>query len=249
MTRQPINPSTSPAASQEESDDTSLAVDFDGDSTKGGKSTMNAENLDLKNETRKTSVVRCLVITTLLTTAAIVANVALIMALNEEEVDFKTEYRRLSNRVIDRFFEAFGEKILAADSLVSQVYFSNDGQAAHLFSIPEFEIHAEGIRKLSSSMTVSYSPFLKGRQQRQQFEAYAVQAFDETERSRYDSTYLPHDGKYNFGDDPLIAYVKSGGRTIAQGVYRIEDGSAVTDDISVFLAPIWQVCCCDCSFF
>lgn len=223
-------------------DDASLHVDLDGDSTKGGGgfNDMDAENLDLKNETRKTSVVRCLVITTLLTSAAIVANVALIMALNEEEVEFKAEYTRLSNRLIDGFLETVGEKISAADSMASQLYFKDEPQP-HLVSIPEFEIQAEGIRQLSTSMTVSYSPILKGQQERLEFEAYANLAYDEGARSKFESTYLPHDGKYNFDDEPLVSYVETGNRKIQDGIYRVEGGSVLTDESSVFFAPVWQV--------
>jgi hypothetical protein len=223
-------------------DDASLHVDLDGDSTKAGMShDNNAENLDLKNETRKTSVIRCLVITTLLTSAAIVANVALVMALNEEEVEFKAEYTRLSNRVIENFLDSFGEKISAADSMASQLYFKDEQTEPHLFSIPEFELQAEGIRQLSTSTTVSYAPILQGQQQRRQFEAYANLAFDEEARSKFESTYLPHDGKYNFGDDPLVTYVETGDRKIEDGIYRVDDGSVVADESAFFLAPVWQV--------
>ena len=234
--------SLSRASSQDESDDASLAVDMDGDSTKGGESGVNAENMNLRNESRKTSVIRCLVITALLTTAAIVANVALIVALIGQEADFKKEYSRLGNRVIEQFLEEFANKIVAADSMVSQVYFKKDDNAPYLTSIPEFEILADGVRKLASSMIIVYAPILKGQQERQIFEAYADLAFDPAARSKFKSDYLPLGGNCNLGTDPLVSYVETGNRTIEQGIYRVEDGMVVTDHSSTVYAPIWQVC-------
>lgn len=228
-------------ASEEEE---SLAVDLDGDSVRTGnrsnKSDINAENLNLKNETKKTSVIRCLVITTLLTTAAIVANVALIMSLNEEEVEFKAEYSRVSSRLIDHFLASFDQRIIAADAMISQLNFQGK-LFPYLSTIPEYEFHAEGIRKLSTSMTISYAPILRSESQRQEFEAYAMLEYDEQSRSQFVSDYLPNDGKYDFGDRPLVTYVDTGNRKIIQGIFRVEGNTVVNDESSVIFAPIWQV--------
>lgn len=219
-------------------DDASLHVDLD--RSEHVPNEHNAENLDLKNETRKTSVIRCLVITTLLTSAAIASNVALIMALNEEEIEFKAEYKRLSGRVVDRFLEAFGEKISAADSLVSSLSFENDVDTVNL-SIPEFEIQADGIRQLSSSTTAAFSPILVGTQERQSWESYALESYDESLRSQFESIYLPHDAKYNFESSPLVTYRETGGRAIEDGIYRVDSEQVVTDTSSEMFVPVWQV--------
>jgi hypothetical protein len=217
-----------------------MNVDMEEASAKTGRgSETNAENANLKHETRKTSVVRCLVITTLLCSAAIVANVALIMALNEEEVEFKREYDRLSNGLINHFLEAFGENILAADSMVAQIEVG-DTSRPYLFSIPEFEIQAEGLRELSASTIVSYAPILRGQEQRDEFEAFADAAYDEKARSSFTSTFLPHDARYNFEREPLITYVETGDRTVQEGIYRVVDGVPVADTSSLY-APVWQV--------
>jgi hypothetical protein len=220
----------------------SMDFDIDAQSVKGGRgSEMNRENIELKNEARKTSVIRCLVITTLLTCAAIVANVALIMVLNDEEVHFKSEYRRLSMRLIDRFHESLSEKILATDSMAAQIAFGDDVSQPYLFSIPEFEIQAEGLRELSTSMTVSYSPFLRGEQEREEFEAFAISTYDDQARSSFKDQYLPHDAKYNFKAEPLMTYVDTGGRSVQDGIYRVVNGVSVADDESSVYAPVWQV--------
>lgn len=222
-------------------DDASLHVSLDGNSTKMGQASDGiAENADLKNETKKTSVVRCLVITTLLTSAAIVANVALIMALNEEEVQFKKEYTRMSNRLIDRFFDAFGEKISAADSLATQYSVGNMSQP-HLFSIPMFEMQAEAIRQLSTSMTLSYSPFLKDSVERAEFETSVVSTYNESARSSFESEYLPHDSKYNFDTRPLVSYVDTSDRAVQDGIFQVVDGVPVPQKDTSVYAPIWQV--------
>ncbi len=225
-------------------EDESLGVDLDGASIRTGnrsnKSDINAENLNLRNETKKTSVIRCLVITTLLTAAAIVANVALIMTLNEEEVEFKTEYSRVSHRLIDHFLASFEERISAADSMISQLTFQGSS-TPYLGSIPGFEFHAEGIRKLSTSMTISYAPIVRGQVQRKEFEGYAVLSYNEEARSSFESEYLPNDGKYNFGDNPLVTFVSTGNRGVEQGIYRVKNNSVMNDESSIFFAPIWQV--------
>jgi hypothetical protein len=227
-------------SSRLDDDETSLNVDFDGgQSAATHASTENAENVNLKNEVTKTSVIRCLVITTLLTTAAIVANVALIMALNEEEVEFKREYTRLSNRVIDSFFEGFTEKISAADSWVSQMSF--DASLGSNLSIPEFEIQSNGIRRLSSSTTVTFSPLIRGESERTEWEAYALDAFDASSRSSFVTDYSPHGGKYDSENDPLVSYRDTGDRGVEEGIYRVEEGAMVSDTGSALYAPIWQV--------
>lgn len=232
----PTRNTNSEHASSEE-DDVSLHVDMNADAAPANNDD-NSENLDLKNETRKTSVIRCLFILTLLTTAVIVANVALIMTLNEEEVDFKKEYTRLSERVVSRFLGAFEEKIAAADSLVSQLSFSD----VSTVSIPAFERQAEGVRQLSTSTTISYSPLLIGQAEREAWENYASESFSVEARSQFQSKYVPHEGKYNGQSQPLVSYrgadVK---RSVDQGIYKLQDGTVVSDDSSEVYAPIWQV--------
>ena len=206
----------------------------------GGGGEMNRENIDLKKEARTTSVVRCLVITTLLTCAAIAANVALIMVLNNEEIQFKSEYKRLSMRLINNFHESLSEKIFAADSMAAQIAFG-DASQPYLFSIPEFEIQAEGLRELSTATTVSYSPFLRGQQERESFEAFAISTYDDQARSSFNDLYLPHEAKYNFKTNPLMTFVDTGDRTVQDGIYRVINEVSVADDEASVYAPVWQV--------
>lgn len=202
------------------------------------------ENADLRQQSRKTSVVRCLFITTLLTFGVIVANVALIMSLNEEEVRFRTEYRRLSSRLIDRFHEAFRERLMIADSIASQIswgHHTTTKEQPYLFSIPEFETQAEVFRELSSSMTISYAPFLRNQQEKEVFEDYASSMYDEQSRRSFKSKYLPHDAKYNFFEEPLMTYIDTKDWSVQEGIYHLVQGVPAEDNRSTVYAPVWQV--------
>eukprot|EP00934_Nitzschia_sp_Nitz4_P005383 Nitzschia sp. Nitz4//scaffold17_size182527//44169//48060//NITZ4_001838-RA/size182527-augustus-gene-0.14-mRNA-1//-1//CDS//3329539292//5373//frame0 len=219
-----------------EEDDLALGMDFD--LSLREKKSDTAENVDLKNETRKTSVIRCLVITTLLTTAAIVANVALIYTLTEEEEAFKDEYIRHSNRVVERFLDAFSEKISAADSFVSQLSF---GSASSNITIDAFQQRLEGIRQLSTATTVSFSPVLQGDVERRQWEQFASESYDSDQRKLFTSTYEPHEGKYSFDLNPLVDYRTSSDWTVDSGIFRVDNEAIVEEMSSQLLAPIWQI--------
>jgi hypothetical protein len=222
-------------------DSDSLGVNFEEESTAGGSTqSENAEQRNLEDQTRKTSVLRCLVITTLLTACALVANAALIVALNKQEEGFKDEYARLSERLVDRFFTAIGQTVATADSLASQT--ALDLEEGPNKSIPNFEAQADGFRRLSSSTLITYSPILKGSEQRSSWEEYAVNNFDAAARSEFESDYSPFNGRYD--EVPLVTFRGTGDRTVQDGIHIFENGEAVDDATSQssdYSIPIWQV--------
>jgi hypothetical protein len=220
------------------------------DQSQSQRQSINGENLELRNQTKTTSVLRCLVITSLLTVAAIVSNVAFIIALNEEESAFEKEYGRLSDRLVRSFLESMSEKIWTADMMATE-FAAYVNQEASLewphVSLPDFELQLEGARRLAAATTISFAPLFQ-ESERTSWETYAVSAFVGSRSSKNSSsTYEynhPHDEFHPRMAEPLAVYHNSGERTVEDGIYRVDEGVLKSEGHSapsIMIAPIWQV--------
>jgi hypothetical protein len=224
----------------------SVGGDQDQSSSNGGSSSNGTEgnSKQVKREANTLSVVRVLVITTLLTLAAIVSNVTFLLVLHEEETQFEEHLNMYAQDILKNFLQQVEKQYWTADSLSGDITaFANDAGAIFPnVSLPDFGQRCEDARRVAVASTIWFAPLVEN-YERAAWEMYALQTFSTLVDESFVDTYDPHQGLGLHGHadlpPPYVAY-RDTGRSIDQGIFKIQDGSAVTDDTDYFF-PIWQI--------
>jgi hypothetical protein len=198
----------------------------------------------VKREANTLSVIRVLVITTLLTLAAIVSNITFLLVLHDEENQFEEHLNIYAQDILKNFLEEVEMTYWMADSLSGDITaFANDAGAKFPFvSLPDFGQRCQDARRVALASTIWFAPLVQN-YERAAWEIYASQTFPTLVDESFVDTYDPHQelGLHRHGDlaPPYVAY-RDTGRSIDQGIFKIQDDSAVTDDTNYFF-PIWQI--------
>lgn len=228
----------------------SSVEDPDTSSSHGGSgSSVSTEGIggnakQVKREANTLSVIRVLVITTLLTLAAIVSNITFILVLHVEENEFEEHLNIYAQEILKNFLQEMESQYWMADSLSGDITaFANDAGAKFPnVSLPDFGQRCEDARRVAVASTIWFAPLVEN-YERAAWEMYASQTFSTLVDESFVDTYDPHQelGLHRHGDlpPPYVAY-RDTGRSIDQGIFKIQDGSAVTDDSNYFF-PIWQI--------
>ena len=211
-------------------------------SSVGAEGGVNAKQV--KREANTLSVIRVLVITTLLTLAAIVSNITFLLVLHDEENKFEEHLTVYAQDILNHFHQEMEKTYWMADSLSGDITaFANDAGANFPFvSLPDFGQRCQDARRVAVASTIWFAPLVEN-YDRAAWEMYASQTFSTLVDESFVDTFDPHQelGLHQHGDlpPPYVAY-RDTGRSIDQGIFKIQDGSAVTDDTNYFF-PIWQI--------
>jgi hypothetical protein len=229
-----------------ESDGLSSIGDDQSSSNGGSSAEGQGSSKRLKREANTLSVIRVLVISTLLTLAAIVSNITFILVLHKEENQFEDHLNIYAQDILKNFLQELESQYWMADSLSGDITaFANDaGVKFPNVSLPDFGQRCADARRVAAASTIWFAPLVED-YDRAAWEMYASQTFsDVDEESSFVDTYDPHQelGLHLHGGDGAAPYVsyRDTGRSIDQGIFKIQNGSAVTDDTKYFF-PIWQV--------
>ena len=184
----------------------------------------------VKREAKTLSILRILVITSLLTLAAIVSNITFLLVLHEEESKFEKRLNHYAQDILKNFLQEVEKTYWMADSLSGDITaFANDaGTNFPYVSLPDFGQRCQDARRVAIASTIWFAPLVEN-YERAAWEIYASHTFSTLVDESFVDTYDPHQ----------VAY-RDTGRSVDQGIFKIRDGSAVTDDTSYFF-PIWQI--------
>jgi hypothetical protein len=254
--------------SMPEASDGDASVDAESNSGMSGVTDSSGTNASstygaLKKETNTISVLRCLVITTLLTLAAIVSNIAFILALFKQEGEFETKFNAYSTKLVSGFIANVNVKYWIADTLVTE--FTSTSKHLNVtwpnVSFRNFQERCSDARQLSSASALWIAPLVT-QSDRELWEAYASEIHGSLQTD-FEDSFNPHDfliprdtrwtdpKPYHIHDEdeeglPYVLYLNSS-RQVQQGIFRVEGGKAVTDEQVGPYFPIWQTLSSDTS--
>ena len=204
------------------------------------------------------SMVRIMFITTLFTFAAIVSNVVFIIAHNKEQATFESKIHMYGQQFQSEIQNQLYAYYWLADSFVSSIVTPSSGDSAPSTTnaevIPDFAYQCEQIHDLLHTSVIWWSPVLYGSEERSTFESYAI--LQQTNPSLYaistassssSADTSNSDSATSSSDFTQVIFYDTD-RTISQGIYRMENGTAVSEgngegtySNDFISAPIWQL--------
>eukprot|EP00538_Stauroneis_constricta_P012399 CAMPEP_0119555948 /NCGR_PEP_ID=MMETSP1352-20130426/8025_1 /TAXON_ID=265584 /ORGANISM="Stauroneis constricta, Strain CCMP1120" /LENGTH=1580 /DNA_ID=CAMNT_0007602821 /DNA_START=211 /DNA_END=4953 /DNA_ORIENTATION=- len=218
----------------------------------------NTDNRHLKAQARTISVIRCLVITTLLTVAALVANIVYISALLGEEKSFETDFSEYGHAIVNGYTEQLVRVLNVADDLVHQCYVETDVTAITtkqqqqaqketwpFVSLSNFDRLASSTRQLASISTISFLPFVM-QEEIMEWEDYVkLQNLSPS----FEDTYDPRSDMLEEGQGSHVQYRNTTTTTSnnqqPQGVFHVDPKTQQptegTSSSNACVAPVLQV--------
>ena len=188
------------------------------------------EKLPQSKDIKMINIVRSFVILLLLTIAAIFANGVFVYAFMQEEKEYNTHLKQCSFDLIDNFYQKIASKLSAAQTLSTTFtsHTHSTGDQYPFVSIPDFSEQCSVPRQVSEVSTVTYIPLVTQTNLVNwntyasgfHFIATVNQGEDLVEEE--DKFILPHN------------------RSIEDGIYRVVNGVAVTDQAGDMHFPTWQ---------
>jgi class 3 adenylate cyclase len=181
----------------------------------------------IRKATQNLKVVRALVVLGLLTTAIIVSTCVYVFIANAEEDAFRANFDEIASKMVDSFLLdtrfKFGTARTTATTMTGLI---ETGAMTHLnMTVPSFGEITSAQRLLSFATMVAWSPVLKTKKEREEFEDFAAPT----------ELFSP----ISFGV-PSGANASTTDRSLADGIFRIEEGlGAVTEDSPPPYHPIW----------
>ena len=194
-----------------------------------------------REDIRLMNVVRAIVILTLLTFAVISAETVYIISLISKENAFSDAYTEAANVLSTAMYENFSNKIWIAKTLAHDLGMDaqNDDSNWPYTSFHHFADRCRGPLHLSESSTISFSPWVSVAN-RNSWEEFAT-----LEYASIDNGALLPPTSFDLNlttamvDDDTSYHDHK--RTIGQGIYRFQDGTAIDQEISKEgYFPVWQ---------
>lgn len=188
------------------------------------------EKLPQNKDIKMINIVRSFVILLLLTIAAIFANGVFVYAFMQEEKEYNERLMQCSLDLIDNFYQKIDSKLSAAQTLSTTFtsHIHSTGGQYPFVSIPDFSEQCSVPRQVSEVSTLTYMPLVT-QANLVNWNAYAS-----------DFSFI---ATVNQGEDVVDEeekFVLPHNRSIEDGIYRLTNGVAVTDQAGDMHFPIWQ---------
>jgi hypothetical protein len=171
------------------------------------------------------SRVKWSVIGSLFIAGAAVATTTFLYTRAQEQTRFEERFQDDAERIVDSYNQRSASTLWAAlslyASLLSTENYNEDVRWPNV-TLPEFDLHTLGHLQTAALESMFWAPILNSQQQRGSWSAYAVQHQELAGIDGMQSTTLHN-------------------RTIADGIFRLDDNQTAIDDESTTLTiPIWQ---------
>ncbi len=171
------------------------------------------------------SGVKWSVIGSLFIAGAAVATSTFLYTRAQEQTRFEERFQDDAERIVNSFYHRTASMLWAGlsiyASLIATENYSSDMQWPNV-TLPEFDLHTSGHLQTAALESMFWAPILNSQQQRGAWSAYAVQ---NQKLAGIDGMQSP----------------SAHNRTIADGIFRLDDNQTAIDDESTTLTiPIWQ---------
>ena len=191
------------------------------------------------------NVLRVIIISLLMTCAAILSSVTFLLALFAEEDSFESHMVGYGEQIVEHVQDTLEKQYWAADSLAQTFSESISASASGWpnVALADFAQQCEALRQIGSADAVWIAPLLSTEQEKQDWEAFAAATLPNLSGSNYTEPYDPHlhQDLHIHPESPATASYRESFRTIPQGIYKFVQGSAVDEDASTMVLPISQV--------
>ena len=187
---------------------------------------------------------RIAVFAVLVSTAALVSTSCFLYMKNDQDDDFKQEFKSLANKLLESYYHTVERKLEALDALsVAYSSYAHDtGATWPNVTLPDIEVRGAGVRVLSETAVINFYPLVTD-ETREGWEAYQI-----ANRDYFDEAFAS--GVYQReNQDALFNNTSNEQRQLQQVELRDEIENLNLTDGSNFVAPpgsgpylpVWQI--------
>jgi class 3 adenylate cyclase len=157
---------------------------------------------------------------------------------SDETEDFQTEFSDFADKVIDQFLEETQLKVWLCYSL-SLAYtseFEDSGDWPNV-SLKRFEVKTLGATDMARASSIAFSPLVTD-EERSSWESYAANIDPMLKMRKLNGTA---DEAQPSSSLPTVETMSQSDYNVKDGIYRIENGTIVSDKGSGPYFPLWQI--------